>query len=118
GIVTNGDLLRIVRDNSSLTRPAWIEADLQRIFSEQRYADFSLLWLLLHESRFGAVYTPAHDAILEQWRDKSLAQGIAARDRLRGGVEEALKKLGNGFLQHHRNDALRESLTNGTPEAT
>lgn len=118
GVVTNGDLLRIVRDNSSLTRPAWIEADLQRIFTEQRYADFSLLWLLLHESRFGAVDTPAHDAILEQWRDKSLAQGIAARDRLRGGVEEALKKLGNGFLAHPRNNALREALTSGTLEAT
>ncbi|HEY0201691.1 MAG TPA: SAM-dependent DNA methyltransferase, partial [Burkholderiaceae bacterium] len=53
GIASNGLQLRLARDNASLTRPAWIEADLERIFSEERYADFSLLWLLVHASRFG-----------------------------------------------------------------
>src|SRR5690606_2423227 len=53
GIASNGLLLRLVRDNYSLTRPAWIEADLERIFTEERFADFSLLWLLVHASRFG-----------------------------------------------------------------
>ncbi|HXC25557.1 MAG TPA: hypothetical protein VNU46_06555, partial [Gemmatimonadaceae bacterium] len=48
GVVTNGRQLRLVRDNASLTRPAWIEVDLERIMREQRYADFSVLWLLLH----------------------------------------------------------------------
>ena len=41
GIASDGSALRIVRDNASLTRPAWIEADLQRIFTEERYADFA-----------------------------------------------------------------------------
>jgi hypothetical protein len=53
GVASDGLTLRIIRDNASLTRPAWIEADLQRIFSEERYADFAALWLLLHETRFG-----------------------------------------------------------------
>ena len=47
GIASNGSVLRLARDNASLTRPAWIEADLARIFNEERYADFSLLWLSL-----------------------------------------------------------------------
>ena len=42
----DGLTLRILRDNASLTRPAWIEADLARIFTEERYADFAALWLL------------------------------------------------------------------------
>jgi len=40
GIATDGATLRILRDNASLTRPSWIEADLERIFQEERYADF------------------------------------------------------------------------------
>lgn len=55
GIATDGSTLRILRDNASLTRPAWIEADLARIFTEERYADFAALWLLLHETRFDAM---------------------------------------------------------------
>lgn len=117
GLVTNGASLRLVRDNASLTRPAWIEVDLARIFGEQRYADFSLLWLLLHETRLGAADAPAHEAILEQWRGKSLEAGTAARDRLREGVEAAVRALGNGFLAHPANVALRERLTTGAMDA-
>jgi hypothetical protein len=113
GLVTNGSVLRIVRDNASLTRPAWIEADLARIFGEQRYADFALLWLVLHESRFGRSGAPAHEAVLEQWRSASIEAGTAARDRLRDGVEAALRALGNGFLYHAANDSLRQRLTAG-----
>ena len=113
GVVTNGSILRIARDNASLTRPAWIEADLARIFGEQRYADFALLWLLLHESRFGRPGAPAHEAVLEQWRSASIEAGTAARDRLRDGVEAALRALGNGFLAHAANGALRKRLTDG-----
>lgn len=117
GVVTNGDTIRIVRDNASLTRPAWIEADLARIMAEQRYADFSLLWLILHQTRFAARSGRPHDAILEQWRVESLAAGTAARNRLREGVELALRALGNGFLQHPANEALRRRLSGGELDA-
>jgi hypothetical protein len=53
GLVSDGLTLRVLRDNASLTRPAWIEADLERIFTEERYPDFAALWLLVHETRFG-----------------------------------------------------------------
>jgi len=113
GVTTNGVALRITRDNASLTRPAWIEADLARIMREERYADFSALWLLLNESRFGAAGAPPHECPLEAWRAASASAGTAARDRLRDGVEVAIRELGNGFLQHPANDALRGRLQAG-----
>lgn len=113
GLVCDGTNLRILRDNASLTRPAWIEADLQRIFTEQRYADFATLWLLCHESRFGRERQPVTECALEAWRNASLEEGTRAREHLRRGVEEALIALGQGFLAHAENRTLRAELQNG-----
>ena len=114
GIASNGLLLRITRDNGSLTRPAWLEADLERLFEEENQAEFSVLWLLLHASRFGAEGQPPHGCILEQWRNGCRDQGIQARGLLRRNVEQALKDLGQGFVGHPANAALRETLGNGS----
>jgi len=114
GIASDGASLRIVRDNASLTRPAWIEADLQRIFTEERYADFAVLWLLCHETRFGREGQPITECALEAWRSAGREEGTRAREHLRRGVEEALVALGQGFLSHAENQALRADLQNGT----
>ena len=114
GIASNGLLLRIARDNGSLTRPAWLEADLERLFEEENQAEFSVLWLLLHASRFGAEGQPAHDCILEQWRNGCRDQGTLARNLLRRNVEQSLEDLGQGFVSHPANTALREALGNGS----
>jgi hypothetical protein len=114
GIISDGVALRIVRDNASLTRPAWIEADLQRIFAEGRYADFAALWLLCHETRFGRQGQPVTECALESWRGAGREEGTRAREHLRRGVEEALVALGQGFLSHAENAALRAELQNGT----
>lgn len=113
GIVSNGRVLRLARDNASLTRPSWIEADLERIFTEERYADFSLLWLLIHASRFGNSGTLVQYCPLEAWREASKDQGTRARDQLRQGVEEALAALGQGFLADPANQSLRDALASG-----
>ena len=114
GIAIDGHSIRILRRNASLTRPAWIEADLARILSERMFADFSVLWLLLHESRFGKAVAAPADCPLERWRETARAEGVAARGRLRDGVEAALKLLGQGFLLHADNGALRTALSAGT----
>lgn len=114
GVACDGDSLRIVRDNASLTRPAWIEADLQRIFTEERYADFAALWLLAHETRFGRESQPVTECALETWRNAGREEGTRAREHLRRGVEDALVALGQGFLSHAENGALRTKLQNGT----
>ena len=114
GIATNGLQLRIARDNASLTRPAWVEVDLERLFSEERYADFSVMWLLLHASRFGSAGSNSTDCALEQWRNACREQGTRARETLRGGVEAALLELGQGFVSYPTNTALRDALATGT----
>ena len=113
GLATNGLLLRIARDNASLTRPAWVEADLERLFVEERFADFSVLWLLLHSTRFGNDSGASSDCALEQWRSACREQGTRARETLRVGVEQALLVLGQGFVSHPANTALREALATG-----
>jgi hypothetical protein len=113
GLCSNGFLLRLVRGNASLTRPAYIEADLRRMFEGEAFADFAALWLLMHSSRFGQSGAPPSDCALERWREAGQREGLAARDRLRDGVEAALLTLGNGLLSHSDNGSLRERLRAG-----
>lgn len=113
GIASNGLVLRLARDNASLTRPAWLEADLERVFTEERYADFSVLWLFVHATRFGRAGQPSTDSPLEAWRNAAREEGTRARDVLRDGVEAALAELGQGFLTHPDNGTLRQALAGG-----
>lgn len=107
GLVTNGALIRLMRDNASLTRPAYIEADLAQIFANEDAASFSILWLMIHRSRFGSEGASAADCDLERWRDAGSREGEAARDRLADQVELALKCLGSGFLEANPELAAR-----------
>ena len=107
GVATDGLSLRIARDNASLTRPAWIEADLGRMFTEELYSDFAALWLLSHESRFGRAEDPPETCPLEAWREAGREEGTRARDKLSGGFQQALEILGQGFLSHTANNELR-----------
>ena len=114
GLVSDGVTLRLMRDNISLTRPAWIEANLSKIFSEGLFPDFSALWLLIHLSRFGQADAAVSDCALERWRERGRTDGVAARDKLRQGVEAALLELGKGFIENPANGALRQALSEGT----
>ncbi|TBH10157.1 Eco57I restriction-modification methylase domain-containing protein [Rhizobium leguminosarum] len=116
GIVTNGAQLRLMRDNASLTRPAYIEADLAQMFANEDIASFAVLWLLIHRSRFGAVETTAIDCALERWRDAGSKEGETARDRLADQVQLALKLLGSGFLE--ANPDLAAKLQSGEVNLT
>lgn len=113
GLASDGVSLRVVRDNASLTRPAWIEANLESIFTESRYADFATLWLLCHETRFGREGQPLRDCALETWRNAGYEEGTRAREYLRRGVEDALVVLGQAFLSHPENTSLRDGLRKG-----
>ena len=113
GIASDGCTLRLMRDNVSLTRPAWIEADLEKILTEGLFADFSALWLVIHASRFGAMDASPSDCPLERWRERGRIDGSAAKEKLRLGVEAALIELGAGFLENPANDDLRDALQTG-----
>ncbi|MGH3854674.1 MAG: hypothetical protein ACRDR6_14485, partial [Pseudonocardiaceae bacterium] len=136
GIVSNGHILRVLRDASSLTKQSYIEFDLDDIFDNQRYAEFRLFFLTVHASRLipilpEAPATPAEtdenaapvsaDASpescwLERWRTVAIADGARALDALRQGVAAALTQLGIGFVSHPANRDLRMTLA-ASPDA-
>lgn len=111
GFVSNGYKLRILRDNVTLTRQAYVEFDLEAMFNGQVYADFVILWLLCHQSRVEG--EKPEECWLEKWSKIAHEQGTRALDQLRDGVEEAIKALGRGFLSHPANATLREKLKSG-----
>lgn len=116
-VVSNGAMLRILRDNPSLTRPAYIEVDLEAIFTEELYADFTAFWLLAHASRFGEPGAEPADCAWERWRAAGQQAGVTVRQNLRYQVADALRSLGTGFLRHPANAALRTRLRD-TEEAS
>lgn len=113
-VVSNGRVLRLLRDSTTLSGQAFVEFDLESMFDGELYADFAVLFTLVHQSRVEVPEggTPA-GCWLERWRTTALGQGVRALALLRGGVQDALQTLGTGFLQHPGNTGLREGLTAG-----
>jgi len=113
GLVTNGLILRVLRKSAAVRRQAYLEFDLQTIFEADRFEDFVILYRLLHRSRLPKGLDDAPECWLEKYHRQSVDLGNRARDRLRDGVLEALKILGNGLLSHPKNEALREKIRQG-----
>ncbi len=113
GIVSNGLILRLLRNNASLTRQAYLEFNLEAMLEGGVYSDFVLLFLVLHRSRLPRPGTEARQCWLERWREYVDTRGTRALGELRKGVEQAIAELGNGFLAHPENEALRRRLLTG-----
>ncbi|MFM8372081.1 MAG: restriction endonuclease, partial [Bacteroidota bacterium] len=113
GLVSNGLRLRLLRDNARLKQQQYAEWDLQRIFEEDRFSEFAQLYRLLHASRLRAGKNNPAACLLETYHQKGIEEGNRVRDGLRDAVMEALRLLGNGFLQHRDNDALRAAIRDG-----
>lgn len=112
GVVSNGLGLRILRDNATLTRLAYIEFDLETLFDGEIYSDFVIFWLLCHQSRF-EIADKQTDSRLEKWSKSAQASGTRALDELRRGVEKSIECFGRCFLQHPANGELRSKLEKG-----
>lgn len=78
-IVANGLTLRILRDNPSLTRPAYVEVDLEALFDEELHPDFTAFWLLAHASRFASPPGEPTNCVWERWRATGQAAGVTVR---------------------------------------
>ncbi len=114
GLVTNGLLLRVLRDSVLMSRPAYIEFDLAQIFDGEKFAEFAVFFRLAHRTRLPKETADAHECLLERYFQQSIEEGGRIRDKLRDGVEAALIVLGNGFLRHPANATLLEAANNGT----
>ncbi|MGV0721042.1 DNA methyltransferase [Mycolicibacterium elephantis] len=133
-VLSNGHQLRLLRDASSLTRQSFVEFDLDAIFTDQLYADFRILFLTVHASRFfpqldekaaksaategeeddeggfGQAEPKLDNCWLEQWRITAIDDGARALLNLQHGIAAALQELGTGFVAHPANTELREAL--------
>lgn len=110
GLVTNGRVLRLLRNSSRLIKLTYLEFDLDRIFSDGLFADFALLYRLLHATRLPANPDEAAQSWIERYHQDSLDAGSRIREGLSKAVERAILGLANGFLQHKTNDDLRERV--------
>lgn len=137
GIIANGLQLRLLHDNASLRRVAYVEFDLEAMMTGELYAEFSLLWLVCHQSRMEKIggsevenreaETVDDDADsppdaqlpvaltcwLDGWSKDAAEHGTRALSALRDGVTEAIQRLGCGFLGHPANRELRSRLQAG-----
>ncbi len=113
GMVTNGLVLRLLRDNASLTRQAYLEFDLEAMLTGEVYADFVVLWMVCHQSRVESRDQQIESCWLEIWSKVAQEQGTRALEKLRVGVEDALNALGSGFLANPANTALKAKLRSG-----
>lgn len=118
GLVTNGRVLRLLRDSSRLIKLSYLEFDLDRIFTDGLFADFAVLYRLLHVTRLPASTETAAECLIERYHQDSVDSGARIRDGLSRAVEQAIRDFANGFLSHPDNAALRDEIVNGrlTPE--
>jgi hypothetical protein len=107
-VLTNGRRLRLLRDNIVMGRPAYVEFDLEGMFSGEQFADFAVMFALIHATRLRSEMP--EDCWLERWRTLAIAEGTRALEHLRVGVTNALQTLGTGFLEHPDNSALRDLI--------
>jgi hypothetical protein len=112
-LVTNGLTLRLLRDSSRLIKLSYLEFNLERMFEEELFSDFAVLFRLLHISRWPTSEESASECLLEVYHQDSLENGSRIRDKLSGAVIEAIKYWADGLLNHPGNDAFRAAVRAG-----
>ena len=110
GLVTNGLYLRLLRDASRLVKLSYVEFNLEKIMEEELYADFAILYRVLHASRMPQQIGEGENSIIEQYHLESMAAGTRIREKLSEAVEKSIVGLANGFLQHPANHELRSRI--------
>ena len=118
GVVTNGAKLRLIRDNARLSKPTYLEFDLQGMIEGNAYSEFAVLYRLLHATRFPSATTDPHECLLESYYTQGIEEGGRVRDKLRDGVKNALEVLGTVLVKHPRNESLRDALHGGQLDST
>jgi hypothetical protein len=113
GLIANGHSLRLLRDSQLIRRQSYIEFDLRQMMEAEKFADFALLFRLLHRTRLPRGSNDNKDCLLEQYHQQTIEQGGRVRERLREGVEQAIKQFANALLRHPKNEPLRAQLDAG-----
>jgi len=112
-LVTNGRYLRLLRDATRLVRLSYLEFNLEKMMEEELYADFAILFRLLHATRMPKNPDETENSPIEYYHQQSLATGSRIRANLSKAVEQSILDLANGFLSHPRNNDLRQVIAQG-----
>jgi type I restriction-modification system DNA methylase subunit/uncharacterized protein (DUF433 family) len=117
-IITNGFQIRLLRDSSRLVKLSFLEFDLQQMMEEEAFADFALLFRVLHASRLPHSRQETAESLIEQYHQDSIESGARIREGLSEAVEKSIRSFANGFLKHPANQALRNAISKKeiTPE--
>ena len=113
GLVTNGARLRLLRDSARLSKPTYLEFDLQAMLEGNAYGEFTALYRLIHATRFPHPGAEPHECLLESYYNQGIEEGGRVREKLRDGVKSALEILGAALIRHPTNDALRDAFRSG-----
>lgn len=116
-LVTNGRVLRLLRDSSRLIKLTYLEFDLDRIFTDGLFADFAVLYRLLHASRMPSSVEATAECLIERYHQDSLDSGARIRDGLSKAVEQAIQSFANGLLAHPANADLKAKVESGQLKA-
>jgi len=109
-IVTNGIHLRLLCGSSRLIRLSFLEFDLETMMEEEHYADFAIMYRLLHSSRMPAKMDIGAESLIEKYHQDALDSGSRIREGLSNAVEISIHSLANGFLKHADNEELRKQI--------
>ena len=117
GIISNGQILRIIRNSGQLVKLTYIEFDLRRMLEEDKYTEFCLMFRLLHASRFRT--SGDEPCVMERWFNMSIESGNRIRNGLSRAVQTTMETIGNAVLtsKGEGNDALRRAFADGTMDA-
>lgn len=110
GFLTNGIHFRVLRDATRLSRLSYLEFNLEQMVEEGHYAEFAILYRLLHASRLKNIKEETKDAILEYYHNEALASGSRIRERLSQAVEKSILTFANGLLKQPENHALHQEF--------
>ena len=107
-LVSNGRYLRLLRDATRLSRLSYLEFDLEQMMEQSLFAEFALMYRAMHATRLPERKESGADCMMEFYHQEALAAGSRIRERLSGAVENSIRELANGLLQHPENNALRQ----------
>lgn len=118
GIISNGQIVRLIRNSGQLVKLTYIEFDLRRMLEEDKYTEFCLMFHLLHASRFHI--NGDEPCVMERWFNMSIESGNRIRNGLSLAVQKTMETIGNAVLtsEGKGNEDLRKAFTEGTMDAT
>ncbi len=117
GIIANGPTLRLIRNSGQLVKLTYIEFDLRRMLEEDKYAEFCLMFRILHASRF--VSEGDSQSIIERYFNLSIESGNRIRAGLSQAAQKAMTIIGNAAVTGNGmgNDRLRSPIASGEVSA-